>query len=41
MIYESKNNDNVDTPTLTLPLIERLVKAFKTQRAELDIDAGL
>jgi hypothetical protein len=39
-IYESKNNDNVDTPTLTLPLIERLVKAFKTHRAALDFDAG-
>jgi hypothetical protein len=34
-INESKNNDNVDTPTLTLPLIERLVKAFKTHRAAL------
>ena len=30
-LYKSKNNDNVDTPTLTtLPFIERLVKAFKT-----------
>ena len=28
------------TPTLTLPLIERLVKAFKTHRAEIDFDAG-
>ena len=29
-----------DTPTLTLPLIERLVKAFKTHRAAIDFDAG-
>jgi hypothetical protein len=27
-------------PTLTLPLIERLVKAFKTHRAAIDFDAG-
>jgi hypothetical protein len=28
------------TPTLTVPLIEGLVKAFKTHRAEIDFDAG-
>ena len=38
-LYESKCNGN-DTPTLTLPLIERLVKAFKTHRAAIDFDAG-
>jgi hypothetical protein len=27
-------------PTLTLPIIERLVKAFKTHRAAIDFDAG-
>jgi hypothetical protein len=27
-------------PTLTLHLIERLVKAFKTHRAAIDFDAG-
>jgi hypothetical protein len=26
--------------SLTLPLLERLVKAFKTQRAAIDFDAG-
>jgi len=26
--------------TLTLPLIERLVKRFKTHRAAIDFDAG-
>lgn len=44
-LYESaKNRSNNDdtTPTLTtLPLIERLVKAFKTHRAAIDfLDAG-
>jgi hypothetical protein len=29
-----------DIPTLTLPLIERLVKAFKTHRAAIDFDTG-
>ena len=43
-LYESKKNNNHDdttsTTTLTLPLIERIVKAFKTHRAALDFDAG-
>jgi hypothetical protein len=39
-LYESKC-DGGDTPTLTLPLIERLVKAFKTHRAAINFDAGL
>jgi hypothetical protein len=38
-LYESKCKGD-DTPTLTLPLIERLVKAFKTHRAAIDFDAG-
>ena len=38
-LYESKHNRD-DTSTLTLPLIERLVKAFKTHRAAIDFDAG-
>ena len=38
-LYESKRNGD-DTPTLTLPLIECLVKAFKTHRAMIDFDAG-
>ena len=29
-----------DMPTVTLPLIECLVKAFKTHRAAIDFDAG-
>ena len=33
-----RQSDN--TPTLTLLLIERLVKAFKTHFAEIDFDAG-
>ena len=37
-IYESQNKG--DTTKLTLPLIERVVKAFKTHRAALDFDAG-
>jgi hypothetical protein len=37
-LYESKNKG--DTTKLTLPLIERLVRAFKTHRAALDFDAG-
>jgi hypothetical protein len=36
---ESKRNGD-DTSTLTLPLIEHLVKAFKTHRAAIDFDAG-
>ncbi|KAI2492116.1 hypothetical protein MHU86_22452 [Fragilaria crotonensis] len=39
-LYESKHNGGDDLPTLTLPLIERLVKAFKTHRAAIDFDAG-
>ena len=38
-LYESKRNGD-DTSTLTLPLIECLVKAFKTHRAAIDFDAG-
>ena len=38
-LYESKCNGD-DTPILTLPLIERLVKAFKTHRAAIDFDSG-
>jgi hypothetical protein len=38
-LYESKNR-GIDTTKLTLPLIERVVKAFKTHRAALDFDAG-
>ena len=40
-LYESKCKGDDDTPeTLTLPLIERLVKAFKTHRAAIDFDAA-
>ncbi len=38
-MYESQNRGN-DTIKLTLPLIERLVKAFKTHRAAISFDAG-
>jgi hypothetical protein len=38
-LYESKRNGD-DTSTLTLPLIECLVKAFKTHWAAVDFDAG-
>ena len=38
-LYESKCKGD-DTSTLTLPLIERLVKAFKTHRTAVDFDAG-
>jgi hypothetical protein len=34
------NKDDDNTPTLTLPLIERLLKEFKTHRAAVDFDAG-
>ncbi len=34
------NNCNDSTHTLTLPLIERLMKEFKTHRAAVDFDAG-
>jgi hypothetical protein len=37
--YESQNRGE-DTTKLTLPLIKRLVKAFKTHRAAIDFDAG-
>ncbi|KAI2509704.1 hypothetical protein MHU86_4686 [Fragilaria crotonensis] len=41
LLYESKkNNNHDDAPILTLPLIERIVMAFKTHRAALDFDAG-
>ena len=41
-LYQSNSNtaDNDSPLTLTLPLIERLVKAFKTHRAAIDFDAG-
>jgi hypothetical protein len=40
-LYESKCKGDDDTPeTLTLPLIERLVKAIKTHRAAIDFDAA-
>jgi len=39
-LYESKRNGDDDTQVLTLPLIERVVKAFKTHRAAIDFDAG-
>ena len=38
-LYESKCKGDY-TPTLTLPLIERLVKAFKTHRAAIYFVAG-
>jgi len=38
-LYESKCMGD-DIPTLTLPLIERPVKAFKTHRAAINFDAG-
>jgi hypothetical protein len=38
-LYESKRMGD-DIPTLTLPLIEHLMKAFKTHRAAIDFDAG-
>ena len=38
-LYESSSRGD-DTTKLTLPLIERLVKAFKTHRAAIDFDAG-
>jgi hypothetical protein len=39
-LYESKRNGDDNTPVLTLPLIECIVKAFKTHRAAIDFDAG-
>jgi hypothetical protein len=38
-LYESQNRGD-DTIKLTLPLIERLVKAFKTHLAAINFDAG-
>jgi hypothetical protein len=38
-LYESQNRGD-DKIKLTLPLIGRLVKAFKTRRAAIDFDAG-
>ena len=38
-LYESQNRGD-GTVKLTLPLIERLVKMFKTHRAAIDFDAG-
>ena len=38
-LYESKNKGDT-TIKLTLPLIERLVKACKTHRAAFDFDAS-
>jgi hypothetical protein len=35
-----KTSKSNDTTKLTLPLIERVVKAFKTHHAALDFDAG-
>ena len=37
-LFESKNRGNNDT-ILTLPLIERLVKAFKTHCVAIDFDS--
>ena len=34
------NNGDDNTPTLTLPLILRLMKVYKTHRAAVDFDAG-
>jgi hypothetical protein len=39
-LYESKQNGGDNTPTLTLPLIECLVNAFKTHQAAIDYNAG-
>ena len=39
-LYESKCKGDDIPATLTLPLIERLMKAFKTHRAAIDFDAG-
>ena len=38
-LYESKNKGD-DTTKLTLTLIERLAKAFKTHHAVIDFDAS-
>ena len=37
---QNSGGDDNTTPALTLQLIERLVKAFKTHRAAVDFDAG-
>ena len=40
-LYQSTSNAADNTPTtLTLPLIERLQRAFNTHRAAIDFDAG-
>jgi hypothetical protein len=39
-LYESKCKGDDIPVTLTLPLIECLVKAFKTHRAAIGFDAG-
>jgi hypothetical protein len=38
-LYESANRGD-DTTKVSLPLIERIVKAFKSHRAAIDFDAG-
>ena len=38
-LYESKRRGD-DTPTLTLPFIERLAKSFKCHRSAIDFDAS-
>jgi hypothetical protein len=38
-LYESKRRGD-DTPTLTLPFIERLAKSFKCNRSAIDFDAS-
>ena len=40
-IHQRKQQDNGnDVPSLTLPIIDRIVKAFKTHRAVVDFDTG-
>ena len=39
LYYESANRGD-DTTKVSLPLIERIVKAFKSHRAAIDFDAG-
>ena len=39
-LYECNKNNNQEAPALTLSLIERHVKEFKTHKAALDFDAG-
>jgi hypothetical protein len=40
-LHQRQQNNGDDVPSLTLPLIERLVKAFKTHRAAVNFDTGL